>query len=178
MKKIITTLTALTMMLSMAMSVNATELENTDITTIPVTEEDSQEDMGTWIKFPPYLRYNGVYYDASSIDGNFYSYNLETGIGGKTCLWCYDRVKIDGEEYIRQLDVDFYPEEVYKYTPIEEVIATLPVLEYTILDLISVQKHLEGNFKIDLEATPYYDYDADGKVNAVDLSLIKYELLH
>jgi hypothetical protein len=151
------------MILSMAMSVNA--------------EKNSQVDTGTWINIPPYLYYDGVYYNTSSIDINSYWFNLETGEKMFTLIGAYSLVTLDdGKDYIQQND--FNSETGFKYTPIEEILPTLPILEYTISDLISVQKYIDGNFKINLEATPYYDYDADGKVNAVDLSLIKYELLH
>ncbi|MDR0919657.1 MAG: dockerin type I repeat-containing protein [Oscillospiraceae bacterium] len=176
MKKLVTLLTALTMLLSMSLSVNGADLENNDIATEPIAEENFEEYI---IEISPFLYYKGVYYDSSSIDINRYYLNTKTGEIGHTCVSKYAIVQLDdGKDYIQQINPNFSPEEQFVYTPIEEVLATLPVIEFTIFDAVSVQKYINGNYAISLEAQPYLDHNADGNVNSVDLSLIKYELLH
>jgi hypothetical protein len=176
MKKLITALTVLTMLLTVPLSVNGADLENNDIATEPIAEENFEDCI---IEVPPFLYYKGVYYDSSPIDINRYYLNYKTGEIEHTCIWAYAVVQLDdGNDYMQQVNPNFSPEDQFIYTPIEEVLATLPVLEFTIFDAVSVQKYINGNYAISLEAQPYLDHNADGIVNSVDLSLIKYELLH
>jgi hypothetical protein len=76
----------------------------------------------------------------------------------------------DGSEPPGELD--------WKKSPLAEVLAVTPRYEYKLEDMVTLQKYLMNNDSVLLRQKPYLDHNIDKEINAVDLSLIKYELLH
>ncbi|MDR0919656.1 MAG: hypothetical protein LBM93_10515 [Oscillospiraceae bacterium] len=171
MKKLITALTATIMVMSMAMPTSAT-INGTEYYPPPIM----------YFSFAHY-GFDG-YYDYRCFDGeNIYVYDDETGkllmatemagfnIHEENGVYYMYSKKIDGEEVPEIPGV--------KKAPLADVLASAPRYEYKMSDMATVQRFFRNeDIQISLKDQPYLDYNADGIVNSVDLSLIKYELLH
>jgi hypothetical protein len=186
MKKLIAALTTLTMLLSISISVNAD---------LPISQGnhfdnfiaiDSPEEVlpPSYYNFEQY-GFSG-YYDYHCFDGeNSYMYNPETGESfatGKVGFWVIEEngvwymysKRIEGEEVISE-----YWNPGMKKAPLADVLASVPRYEYKMSDMATVQRFFRNeDIEISLATQPYLDHNADRIVNSVDLSLIKYELLH
>jgi hypothetical protein len=171
MKKLITLLTATIMAMSMTIPTSAT-IDNTEYYPPP-------------IKYFSFAQYGfDGYYDYRYFDGeNIYVYDDETGellmatevsgfwIAEENGVWYMHSRLIEGE--------DSPIEPNWKKAPLADVLASVPRYEYKMSDMATVERFFRNeDIEINLKDAPYLDHNADGNVNSVDLSLIKYELLH
>ncbi|MDR0983873.1 MAG: hypothetical protein LBL93_02535 [Ruminococcus sp.] len=172
MKKIITALTALTLLFGTTANVSAD--------TIFI---DNPEEF-----FPPeYVRFNNYgfsgYYNTLYFDSNNFYYNEEFEWYERDIAVAFQIREEDGVYYmysrrIEGEDAD-YVQPGWKKAPLADVLASIPRYEYKMSDMATVQRFFRNeDIEINLKDAPYLDYNADKIVNSVDLSLIKYELLH
>jgi hypothetical protein len=172
MKKLIALLAALTTLFSMTATVSADW--------IPI---DNPEDYLTYyVNFERY-GFSGYYNDYCFDGENHYVYNPETGKAGSTYsvvgYWIHNE---DGVYYMysRRIEGEEIPERPgMKKAPLADVLANIPRYEYKLEDLATLQKYLmTHDIRIDFHNDSFLDYNADKELTSVDLSLIKYELLH
>jgi hypothetical protein len=171
MKKLITLLTATIMAMSMTISTSADTIlyDHPEEVLQPVFKDMSQ------------YGFNG-YYNTLYFDSNYCYYNTETGGYSMTESVGYYIIEEDGVWYMHSRRVegeDSTTEPIWKKAPLADVLASVPRYEYKMSDMATVARFFRNeDIQINLKDAPYLDHNADGNVNSVDLSLIKYELLH
>jgi hypothetical protein len=82
--------------------------------------------------------------------------------------------RIEGEDM-----TDFWANEGWKKAPLADALAAAGRYEYTLKDMATLQKYLTAyDTEISFHKNRFLDYNMDRELTSVDLSLIKYELLH
>jgi hypothetical protein len=174
MKKLITLLTAAIMAMSMTVSISAEWIKI----------KNPEDYMCDFVSFEQY-GFSG-YYNYYQFDGeNHYVYNTKTGVcSSETDETGFNIIEKDGVWYMysRRIEGVEDPEmegSGMKNAPLAEVLAKAERYEYKLSDMATVQRFFKNqDLEIDIKEEPYLDYNADKKINALDLSLIKYELMH
>jgi hypothetical protein len=171
MKKLITLLTALTMMLSLSVNISAKTITANPVDVL----------MPYYISFERYGftgYYNMYYFDSNNCVYEFGDYAIEDDIGYRILeedgVWYMYSKHIEGEEEAAEW-LGFG----WKKAPLADVLAATPRYEYKMADMIAVQRFFKNqDLEININEVRCLDYNADKKINALDLSLIKYELMH
>ncbi|MDR0919655.1 MAG: hypothetical protein LBM93_10510 [Oscillospiraceae bacterium] len=172
MKKLITALTVLVMLFTATTNVFAGR----------VLIENPEE------VFPPnYIRFDEYgfsgYYNSLNFDSNNFYYNEEFDWYEREIAVGYGVIEEDGVWYMCSNRIEGEPANIvdstWKKAPLADVLASVPRYEYKMSDMATVERFFKNeDIEINLKDAPYLDHNADGNVNSVDLSLIKYELLH
>jgi hypothetical protein len=173
MKKLITLLTATIMAMSM---------------TIPTSADwvviDNPEDYlpPMYVRFDNYGfsgLYNQYYFDSNNCyyDEELDEYGIEEAVGyhiiEENGVWYMISSRIEGEPS------GYFAQPTWGKAPLADVLASIPRYEYTLSDMVTVKRFfIDEDIEVSFGDAPYLDHNADGNVNSVDLSLIKYELLH
>jgi hypothetical protein len=171
MKKLITLLTAAIMAMSMTIPTSA------DLILIDNPEEYLRPE------FVQLERYGFPgYYNMQYFNSNTCIYNTETGICSiepSVSRWISEE---NGVYYMHSSRIEGEVSNIdssWRKAPLADVLASVPRYEYKMSDMVTVKRFfIDEDIEVSFGGAPYLDYNADGNVNSVDLSLIKYELLH
>jgi hypothetical protein len=172
MKKLITLLTATIMVMSMTATISANTIYANPVDVLK----------------PRYIQLDRYgfsgYYNELYFDSNECIYDEELQAYGITDALGYMIIQEDGVWYMYSSRIDgkttdsLWGKDGWKKAPLADVLAVTPRYEYTLEDMATLQKFFMSNDSVLLRKKPYLDHNADKELNAVDLSLIKYELLH